>query len=240
MRSERFYGCLGLMVIILGTVLAQTVSAVTQDQLYGPQLRFDIYRKASKVGEHIVDFRREGAVTIVRSQSTIEIKLLFLTAYYFRYESVARWRGDQMQQINVRVDDNGSELTFDSVYIPTKGYRTRVGKAQTITSAPLFPTNHWHIAALRQSRLLNTLTGEVAAVRISPVTTTQLKTPAGPIEAGRYDISGGVETSLWYDRQGRWVGMRFIGRDGTPVEYRCQQCESLQPTAQNTVLRLFK
>ena len=52
MRSERFYGCLGLIVIILGTVLAQTVSAVTQDQLYGPQLRFDIYRKASKVGEH--------------------------------------------------------------------------------------------------------------------------------------------------------------------------------------------
>ena len=216
--------------LILSLVMPISAAAVMPEQLYGASLTFDIYREATEIGTHHVKFRRDGDEVVVESQSKIAIKLLFLTAYSFDYASTARWRGDQLLQLKVRVDDNGAKLAFESMRDQTGVYRTMLGGEETLTPAPLFPTNHWNKAALGQARLLNTLTGGVDTVTISSPKVEPIKTEKGIINANRYDLSGGVETTLWYDRDGRWVGMRFIGRDGTPVEYRCRQCQGRPPS----------
>jgi len=49
-------------------------------------------------------------------------------------------------------------------------------------------------------------------------------TMEGPRQAHRYDVAGGVRFTAWYDAQGRWVGLRFLGNDGSTIDYICRQC----------------
>jgi hypothetical protein len=44
----------------------------------------------------------------------------------------------------------------------------------------------------------------------------------GPVTATRYRYSGELETEAWYDDAGRRVKLRFKGRDGTPIAYKCR------------------
>ena len=50
-------------------------------------------------------------------------------------------------------------------------------------------------------------------------------TENGPVTATRYRYSGELETEVWYDDAGRWVKLRFKGREGTPIAYKCRRCQ---------------
>jgi hypothetical protein len=50
-------------------------------------------------------------------------------------------------------------------------------------------------------------------------------TERGPVMATRYAYHGDLETEVWYDDFGRWVKMRFAGRDGSTIEYVCTLCQ---------------
>ena len=50
-------------------------------------------------------------------------------------------------------------------------------------------------------------------------------TERGPVMATRYAYSGELQTEVWYDECGRWVKMRFAGRDGSIIDYVCRQCQ---------------
>ena len=92
-------------------------------------------------------------------------------------------------------------------------------------SVPLFPTNHWNPEVLRQTRVLNTLTGRINRVRIEPQAQETVATEHGDVPATRYAYTGELETEVWYDDAGRWVKMRFKGRDGSTIEYVCRRCQ---------------
>ena len=87
------------------------------------------------------------------------------------------------------------------------------------------PTNHWNNTVLGHVRVLNTLTGNVNKVKLVPKGQEMIFTERGDVSANRYAYTGDLEdTEVWYDELGRWVKLRFLGRDGTPVEYVCQKC----------------
>jgi hypothetical protein len=98
------------------------------------------------------------------------------------------------------------------------------------TNAPLIPTNHWNAAVLSQSRVLNTLTGDINNVRITAQTREQVETEQGPVLATHYVYSGDLETEVWYDAKGRWVKMRFTASDGSTIDYRCRRCQGVPLT----------
>jgi hypothetical protein len=109
----------------------------------------------------------------------------------------------------------------------------RTGKDMSIRSSAgttefqgrLFPTNHWNSNVLHERRVLNTLTGQINKVRIEARQRERVTTERGEIEATRYAYTGELQTEVWYDDMGRWVKMRFAGRDGTPIDYVCQRCQ---------------
>ena len=43
--------------------------------------------------------------------------------------------------------------------------------------------------------------------------------------ATRYAYSGDLKADVWYDDAGRWVKLRFRGRDGSVIEYVCRRCQ---------------
>ena len=106
------------------------------------------------------EVRREvvGGETRVQSSSRIDVRLLGLALYRFRYDAREVWDRTGLARIEVRVDDDGEFFRLD-------GERSGKGFAWTSDAGrgqhplPLFPTNHWNPKVLEQDQVLNTLTG---------------------------------------------------------------------------------
>ena len=120
-------------------------------------------------------------------------------------------------------DENGEVFAFTAVRegnsMSIKGMKAEALKA------PIFPTTHWNAAILGQRRILNTLTGRENAVEISRVGVETVTTENGEIRATRYAYTGDLTNEVWYDSAGRWVKMRFQGKDGSTIEYMCRRCQ---------------
>ena len=194
--------------------------------LYGAELVLDIYREDRQdVGQHRATFRAIDGGVEVRSASEITLKALFFTFYRFRYDSVAEWRAGALSKLTAAVDDNGDRRAIALVPVGDGLRLTVDAGAPQAVAGPLFPTNHWNRAVIDQGQVLNTLTGVLNQVRIRAGARAEVPTENGPVAATRYDYTGDLQTSVWYDDAGRWVAMRFLGRDGVAVEYRCRRCQ---------------
>lgn len=190
---------------------------------YGDQLVFDVWRNGTRVGEHRVTFRREGEVLRVAAVLNLEVRFLGFSAYRYRYESKSAWRGDCLVSLEARVDDDGKPSRLSAV---REGNQVRIagGRGDLLVPAEVYPTDHWHPGVLGTERVLNTLTGGINRVRIEDRGPANLASANGTLAARHYAYTGELSTDVWYDHQGRWVGMRFTAKDGSIIEYRCRTC----------------
>ncbi len=192
--------------------------------LYGRELKFDVLRNGREAGQHSVRFDRKGSVLTVDSDFQLQIDLLFVTIFQYRYQAREEWRDGQLDQMTVQVDDDGTPVSLD---VERRGNRLTVRNGEDTygVDAPIFPTNHWHAGVIGDRRVLNTLTGRVNRVIIQPIGRETIPTESGPVTATRYAYTGELETEVWYDDAGRWVKMRFAGRDGSIIDYVCRRCQ---------------
>ena len=132
-----------------------------------------------------------------------------------------------LSQINVVVDDDGEPFLLEGVR-ETEEIMIKSTKSNYRAQIPLFPTNHWNVGVLNQKVVLNTLTGELNQVEIIAKGIETLSSEQGEIKGQRYSYTGDLDTEVWYDEMGRWVGMEFKGRDGSSIKYVCKLCFSLK------------
>ena len=128
-----------------------------------------------------------------------------------------------MIRLQADQDDNGSvsrvSTLIEKNFFVIKGPENKIKTAKF-----LFPTNHWHAGVVGEKEVLNTLTGNIASVRISPGPAERILAQDQLITATPYRYTGDIETTVWYDRDGRWVKMAFIAKGGTHMKYYCVEC----------------
>lgn len=201
--------------------------------LYGPAIDFDVFRKGNRVGFHHVRFERFGDELRVSTTFRVEVGLLFFTAYRYVYRSDSLWRDGRLMQLRATVNDNGKRSRVEVAHTGS-AITIRAGDAGAAFDGTLYPTNHWNSGVLGQTRVLNTLTGRINDVRIVPQGREAVHTERGRIMATRYAYTGELDATVWYDDAGRWVKLRFAGRDGAVIEYRCRRCQgTISPEAAN-------
>jgi hypothetical protein len=192
-------------------------------QLYGGSIKFDVYREGKNVGSHVVEFRGDADDLTVISKFNLQISVLFINVFSFNYSSEANWKRGILEKLVVNVDDNGDQLIFN---VRSESGKLIVVNKQNNYSVPipLYPTNHWNAGVLNEQRILNTLTGELNKVKIVKKGMEKIETGLGKVNSIRYAYTGELETDIWYDVKGRWVGMQFMGRDGSLIKYICKKC----------------
>lgn len=209
------------------TVKANPAQPLPQSplSLYGETMSFDVYRNGSAVGQHAVRFvETPGGIKVI-SKMTLAINFLMFEAYRYEYNSVADWRGGQLFSLEARTDDDGGISTVSVKRIPGQNQLSVTGPEGSATAPQgLFPTNHWNAGVLGSRQVINTLTGRINQVQIIDKGEARIDTASGPITARHYAYQGDLETEVWYDKAGRWVKMRFAGKDGSTIEYKCQKC----------------
>lgn len=220
----RFFRFLAALLVAGQLGSAGAFAATDPLDLYGDEVRFDIVRKGRTVGSHVVTFRRAGDAIETRSEVRIAIDVLIFKAFRYRYDSDARWEGGQLRQLTVDVDDNGARTQLGAA-VEGNAISGTLNGAVFTAEAPLYPTEHWNAGVLPQRRVLNTLTGKVNNVVIEPGAREYIATERGQVPATYYRYTGDLLAELWYDDQGRWVKMRFKGRDGSMIEYVCRRCQ---------------
>lgn len=191
--------------------------------LYGNELVFSVFRDGDKVGFHRVVFRSVGDSLIAESEFSLAVKVLFFTAYRYRYTSTDVWRQGCLVSVDATVDENGNQT---SVRADAEERRLTIAGPSGIETADagIFPTNHWHDGVIGAQRVLNTITGKVADVRIVDDGVDWVTVNGETYPARRYHYTGDLRNTVWYDDDGRWVKMRFTAEDGSTIEYVCAQC----------------
>lgn len=191
---------------------------------YGTGILFDVLRNGNPVGFHRVTFARDAEGLAVNTRFEIKIDFLFFTAYRYSYQSNARWQNGQLVSLDVQVDDDGAKANLRALRGKDGLTVERADTRYTIRQ-PIYPTNHWHPGVIGEDRVLNTLTGRINDVTIRPKESEPVTTELGNVMAMRFDYTGDLENEVWYDDKGRWVKMRFPGRDGSTIEYVCRRCQ---------------
>ncbi len=192
--------------------------------LYGDEFVFGVYRNGDRVGSHRVSFRRQDGDIIVDVYFTVDIRFLFLSAYRYVYVATERWRGGQLVALEAETNDNG-DVSRVVAKVTEEGDQLLVTGPSGTTFADLgiYATNHWHPGIITSEVVLNTITGGLNRVSIIDGGEMQITANGSPISARRYLYTGELSNEVWYDREGRWVKMRFDGKDGSTIEYTLEQ-----------------
>ncbi|SUS05916.1 conserved exported hypothetical protein [uncultured Defluviicoccus sp.] len=192
-------------------------------QLYGDRMKFTVLRDGTAVGSHTVTFNRQGKDLIVDTRFDVMVEFLFMTAYSYHYAATARWRDGCLVDMRVTIHDDG---TLSTVTATADNDGLKVSGPNGLVAAPLdiYPTHHWNAEVIGSAAVLNTITGRIDKVRIVDHGVEPVAINGQMLPARHYSYTGDLKNEVWYDAQGRWVKMRFEGRDGARIEYRCDNC----------------
>lgn len=210
-----------LFLSILAAAAGVTAAAGAADSIpESGRLSFGIFRNGDRIGSRDIRFRRDGDVLTVDSRVEIAVKILFITVYTVSERKVETWRGGALAEFRADIDDNGAKSRLS---IRRANGRLLVEGPKGKAKAPsgTLPSTYWNEATVRQSRLIDSSTGEILNIRVSGATRDRIDGPAGgTIAARRYSMTGGLERVLWYDLKGVWAGLKMTARDGSTIEYR--------------------
>jgi hypothetical protein len=220
---------------LMGVLLmAQNASASVSDRhcavesldpfsLYGDELRFRVLRNGAPIGHHEVRFRTRQDEVIADSRFEAEVRVLFFTAYRYLYQSRDVWRDGCLVAVKAETNDNGKEMRVEAA-LEGEALRVTSPAGTRTVEAGIFPTTHWNAGVIGSQRVLNTITGDIAAVDMIALGEETVLVEGTPALAQRYRYTGEIQSDVWYDADGRWVKMRFNAQDGSTIEYVCERC----------------
>ena len=175
---------------------------------------FIIIRNGKEVGWHKVEFNKTDDGYEVKSSAYIKARYLLFLDYIFEYSSTSYWRGSQLQENIINIDDDGNDYSIQIKRINDNNLEI-VNEDEEITiheGNNIFPSDHWHPYEINSKYLLNTLNGEVLEIEVKQIDETT------------WYVDGKVKYFINYDKAGRWTGLKFDADEDDIIEYICTTC----------------
>ena len=221
---KRALACASLLIIWPNFAAANLLRNVPVDPLtlYGSTHKFLVLRDNAVVGDHVLSFSKQNNQIIAETVFNIKISFLGLSLYKYRYESRSIWEEGRLRKIDVRVNDDGTEI-INTARIEAAGYSIN-NSNDLLPNTTLFPTSHWNFEVLKQGQVFNTILGKLNQIEIKNLGPEKVKILNGFIEADHYQYTGELQLDAWYDKQGRWVKLKFLADAQSIIEYLCTTC----------------
>jgi len=207
---------------------------------YPSRVTYAISREGQPVGRYIITFEHKGGLKIVTADCQVEVKTLGVAAYRYSHRGREEWNGEELQSLKAQTDDNGKKFTVAAERRGGELVVERTAPAAVATAAAdqgyqgpdvnrqvlpgtLLPTSGWNVGQVKQSALLNTESGKVAHIQVTPAGQETVQTPSGSVTATRYRYTGDLKMEQWFDAKGRWIKGTFTAFDGSTIEYILQE-----------------
>lgn len=176
---------------------------------YGNEVVYTVSRNGKKIGTHKMSFSQNGSELLVSVDSLIRVTVLRIPIYRLTYKSEERWLDNVLISANATTTEDGEANTVSY----------EKSNDENAAASPSFTSNHWHKGVLASHSLFNTLTGEVSQYTITDLGNDKVKLKGTTLSATHYRYSEDIETDVWYDENGLWVQMQFIGERGGIIKY---------------------
>lgn len=176
-----------------------------------PEMRFKIFRNGSHIGEQFMTFTQDGNSLTVESHADMVVRIADIPVFHYRADVTEHWLDGAFNQLNSRVDHNGEKLSVLATKIPD-GFAiesTKAGNYHYTGPQKMLPMTYWNKAML-DSMILNVETGHhYPPIVTSPGWNWLPAVDGGQIQAQRFDVTGHLHFSVWYDQQEQWAGLAF-------------------------------
>ncbi len=206
---KRLAAALGLVLLAHGAAAAETRT-----------WRFSVFLDDRAIGYHLFRLKEEGTQRELASEARFNVKMLGIELYRYVHDAAERWRGNCLEALNARTDDNG-EAT--SVSVEREGERLAVStpRGRQALDGCVMTFAYWNPQMLKQSRLLNVQTGTFNAVQIAALPNENIMFRGAEVPARRFRITGEKNPiDLWYSPEGEWLGLESTVSGGRRLRYR--------------------
>lgn len=185
----------------------------------GNRLAFDVMRKGSTLGTHVLSFEPAGDALTVRVAVDLVYKIGFITLFHYTHRATERWEGGLPVAIETTTDDNGTRNQV-TAHREAAGLFVQGTKASRyLAPANALPASHWNRAQL-DGPWINTQDGRLMHPHIAPAGVATIPAAGGgTVRANRFTISGDVQLDTFYDAHPTWAGLSFKGKDGSEIRY---------------------
>ncbi len=218
-RRAKLLRCLALTSLAAAPVEAAGLPLCQVQN--GQTTSYDILRGNDVIGSQTVHFTTAGADMTVEITVTAAIHMLGIRVYNYAHHGTEHWQGGQMVSLVTRTDDDGIPRQVSATRDPATGWHGITGVSPGM--APLLATSLWNSQTTEAVRMLDRETGAVVPVRVTPAGDEVLKLGSRSVPSHKFDLTGIVSGSAWYDANGCWLRALFHTRvDGSLVEVRAR------------------
>lgn len=179
---------------------------------------FRVLLDGREIGRHQFTLRGTGEERELRSEARFDVRVLYVSVYRYLHDAVERWNGNCLQSLVSRTETNGDSV---SVNAAARGNRLSVERPEGRDEHEgcVMSFAYWNPQILNERRLLNSQTGELLPVRITPQGDETIEVRGQPLAAQRHRISApSLQVDLWY-AGGRWVALEAPAKGGRRLRY---------------------
>jgi hypothetical protein len=175
------------------------------------KLGFKIFRNGTPVGEHHLTFTQTGDQLLVEIEAALVVRVAGIPVFHYSASAREHWSGNVFSGVDSKVNHNGTKLEVHASPV-SGGFAVQSTKAgnYTYTGEPaMMPLTYWNKAMLN-AMILNIETGRHYPAIVSSPGWNYLPTAeGGKLLAQRFDVTGKLHLSVWYDQHAQWSGLEF-------------------------------
>ena len=202
---------------VLGACFSLAASAADGSS---QEWRFAVSLDGKPIGEHRFVLRERAGLRELTSEANFRVRFLFIDAYRYQHRAHEVWRGDCLESIDARTDDNGDEVVVSGERTGAV-FRVATDGAVAGFERCVLTFAYWNPRILDATRLLNPQTGEYLPVQVLALGRESLGEYP---DAQRYRLLGDaggkpLQIDLWYTPAREWLALESRTPDGRRLRY---------------------
>ena len=172
-------------------------------------LAFKALHNGTPMGEHHLQFTQNGDELRVDINVAFLVRLVGIPIFRYVGTATERWSGGVFQSLDSQINDNGKQFEVHAVKV-AGGYNVRGTHVSPYLCPPnTMPMTYWNRAML-YGTILNIQTAHSYPAIVNSPGWNRLPTAdSGFIVAQRFDVTGKLHLSVWYDQTNQWSGLAF-------------------------------
>lgn len=210
---------LRLAVALLAGCTLLAGAAETQPRVWN----FSVYLDDKPIGYHRFTVEDRGPEHTMTTTARFNVKLLFVTVYRYAHDATEHWHGNCLISLKAGTTDGGALAEVDA---RAEGDAMRVsatGHARTRYPGCVMSFAYWNPEILRQSRLLNSQTGEYEAIKVTELGAQDIQVHGSAVAAVHYRIDGPKHPiDLWYSANQEWLALESPLDGGRRLRYQLE------------------
>jgi hypothetical protein len=181
---------------------------------------FRVWLDQRPIGYHSFAVDDTGEHRVLRTEAQFDVRILFINAYSYRHTNTEWWDGDRLLRIEADTDANGTRTAVRGRRVDDRFVVERP-TARDDLPADLMSFAYWNPAILQQTRLLNSQTGEYAAVQVVDRGACSVAYAGQTLAARRYDLMvDNTPITVWYGAtDNRWLALESPAKGGRMLRY---------------------